>query len=83
VPFFLLSYILFVFLTYLLAISSPPPDFSAMGRQPDNVDKLFALATTNGYKRGEYREKDVDPSPYIYMKRSVYDQDSALCRYMI
>jgi hypothetical protein len=54
-----------------------------MGRQPDGLDKLLALATVNGYKRGEHREKDADPSPYDYVEKSAYDQDFALRRYMM
>jgi hypothetical protein len=54
-----------------------------MGRQPDSPDKLFALATVNGYKRGEHREKGADPGPYDYVEKSVYDQDCVLRRYVM
>ena len=54
-----------------------------MGRQPDCPDELLALAKANGYKRGEHREKDADPSPYDYVEKSVYDQDCALRRYVM
>jgi hypothetical protein len=54
-----------------------------MGRQPDGSDKLLALATESGYKRGEHREKDADPVPYNYVDKTVYDHDCALRRYVM
>jgi hypothetical protein len=54
-----------------------------MGRQPDGLEKLLALAKANGYKRGEYKEKYADPRPYNYIRKIIYDQDCALCCYMM
>jgi hypothetical protein len=66
-----------------LAIPSPPPDFPTMERQPDSLDKLFALATANNYKKEKHKEKYADPTLYNYVDEIVYDQNCVLRHYII
>ena len=44
-----------------------------MGRKSDELDELLARAKANGYRRGEYREKDAVPDRYIYIDKTIYD----------
>jgi len=48
-----------------------------MGRQPDSLDKLLALATANGYKRGGIEKKMRTRAPMI-MWRSPFMTKIAL-----
>ena len=80
----LLAVILSLHLPYVSSWTpSPPPDFPAMGRQPDSPDKIFALSTANGYKIREHREKDAGPSLYGYVDKTFYDQNCALRYYVM
>jgi hypothetical protein len=44
-----------------------------MGRKPDHPDELLARAKANGYRRGEYREKDAVPDRHTYIDKTIYN----------
>ena len=56
-----------------------------MGRKrgPKDPDKLLAQAKANGYRRGEHREQDAVPNRHAYIGKIIYDQDAALCHYVV
>jgi hypothetical protein len=48
-----------------LAAASLPPDPNAMGRRPNDLDKLLARARANGCSREEHREQNAVPDRHV------------------
>ena len=57
--------------------------FPAMGRRRDTTTELLAGAEANGYKKGEYKEKDVVRNRHKHVDKTKKDQDAELDRYVL